>query len=86
MGVTSRAWGALLCALIVVVAVFFLWGVSLQSYWALAIPVTIGFLGILALGFWIGWTILTIKTSPPAAESTSLSPAEKKENPNAEGK
>jgi hypothetical protein len=30
--------------------------------------VAIGFLGVLGLGFWIGWTILTIKTTPPAPE------------------
>jgi hypothetical protein len=79
----SRVWGGLLCAAIIVVAIFFLWGISLENYWALAIPVIIGFLGILALGFWIGWTILTIKTSPPAAEFTPQTPAEKKENPGA---
>jgi hypothetical protein len=83
---TSRIWGALLCVAIIVVAVFFGWGISLQSYWAVAIPVIIGFLGILALGFWIGWTILTIKTTPPATEATPKPPAEMKENPSAEGK
>ena len=73
---TSRFWGAVLCLVIAVVAIIFLWGVSVQSYWALAIPVLIGFLGILGLGFWIGWTILTIKTTPPAPEPS----------PSAEGK
>jgi hypothetical protein len=65
---TSRVWGGLLCAAIVVVAVIFLWGISAQSYWALAVPLMAGFLGVLAMGFWIGWTILTIKTAPTAAE------------------
>lgn len=83
MGDTSRIWGGILCLAIIVVAIVFLWGVSLQNYWALAIPVIIGFLGIMALGFWIGWTILTIKTSPPASESTLQPPAEKKDNSNA---
>jgi hypothetical protein len=68
MGDTSRFWGAVFCLVIAAVAVVFLWGVSIQSYWALAIPVLIGFLGILGLGFWIGWTILTIKTTPSAPE------------------
>ena len=68
MANTSRVWGALLCAVLLVVAALFIWGVALQSYWALAIPVIIGFLGVLALGFWIGWTILTIKTTPPTPE------------------
>jgi hypothetical protein len=65
---TSRLWGGILCVVIVIVAVIFLWGIAVQSYWALAIPVMAGFLGILAMGFWIGWTILTIKTAPPVAE------------------
>ncbi|MBM4332589.1 MAG: hypothetical protein FJ117_15465 [Deltaproteobacteria bacterium] len=78
MGDTSRVWGALLCLAIIGVAIFFLWGISVKSYWALAIPVLIGFLGILTLGFWIGWTILTIKTTPPAPESTAESKLENK--------
>ncbi len=65
---TSRFWGGLLCAVIAIIAVVFLWGISVQSYWALAIPVMAGFLGVLAMGFWIGWTILTIKTAPPSSE------------------
>lgn len=68
MADSSRFLGGLLCAVIVIVAVIFLWGISVQSYWALAIPVLLGFLGVLAMGFWIGWTILTIKTVPPVAE------------------
>jgi len=71
MADTSRVWGGLLCLAIVIVAVVFLWGISFQSYWALALPVMAGFLGVLAMGFWIGWTILTIKTTPPAAEPSS---------------
>jgi len=71
MADTSRIWGGLLCLAIVIVAVVFLWGISFQSYWALALPVMAGFLGVLAMGFWIGWTILTIKTTPPAAEPSS---------------
>jgi len=82
----SRFWGGLLCAAIIIVAVIFLWGISAQSYWALAIPVMAGFLGVLAMGFWIGWTILTIKTTPPATDANPLPTAEKKENSNAEGK
>jgi len=76
MADNSRLWGAFLCIAIIGAAMVFLWGISIQSYWALAIPVMIGFLGILALGFWIGWTILTIKTTPTAPEPSGKSPAE----------
>ena len=76
MADTSRVWGGILCAAIVIVALVFLWGISFQSYWALALPVMAGFLGVLAMGFWIGWTILTIKTAPPAPETTSPSSGE----------
>jgi cytoskeletal protein RodZ len=78
---SSRFWGGLLCAAIVIVAVIFLWGISAQSYWALAIPVMVGFLGVLAMGFWIGWTILTIKTAPPVAEPSPPSSSGGGENP-----
>ena len=76
MADTSRVWGGLLCAAILIVALIFLWGISIQSYWALALPVMAGFLGVLAMGFWIGWTILTIKTAPPAPETSSPSSGE----------
>ena len=71
MGDSSRFWGAVLCLVITITAIVFLLGIFAQNYWALAIPVMIGFLGILGLGFWIGWTILTIKTTPPAPEPKS---------------
>jgi hypothetical protein len=77
MADTSRLWGAFLCLAIIAVGMVFLWGISIQSYWALAIPVMIGFLGILGLAFWIGWTILTIKTTPPVPDPPDKSSAEK---------
>lgn len=73
MADTSRIWGGLLCVAIVIAALVFLWGIWAQSYWALALPVMAGFLGVLAMGFWIGWTILTIKTAPPAADPSTPS-------------
>jgi hypothetical protein len=60
----SRIQGFLLCLGVLIAAVLFLWGVFFKSYWALAIPVAIGFLWLLGLGFWIGWNILTIKVEP----------------------
>lgn len=71
---TSRLWGGLLCIAILIIAILFLWGIFQQNYWALAIPVMIGFLGILGLAFWIGWTILTIKTVHPGPEPRTYPP------------
>ncbi len=64
----SRLGGWLICLGTVVVAVLFIWGIIIRSYWAIAIPVMIGFLGVLALGFWIGWTIATTVTEAPKPE------------------
>ena len=66
---SSRIYGGLLCGGIILVFIFFLAGVFQQNYWALAIPVMLGFLGVLGLGFWVGWTILTIRIDAPAPGS-----------------
>lgn len=39
----------------------FLYGLSVQSYWALALPVAALFLFVASLVFWIGWTIMTVR-------------------------
>jgi hypothetical protein len=39
-----------------------------RAYYAIAVPVGIVVLGVLGAGFWIGWTILTIKVAPPMPE------------------
>ena len=51
---TSRLVGGLICVLVVAIGAAFVWGIVVRSYWAVAIPVVIGFLGMLTLGFWIG--------------------------------
>ncbi len=38
------------------------------SYYAISIPLLLLSVAIIAVGFWIGWTILTIKVVPPMAE------------------
>jgi ubiquinone/menaquinone biosynthesis C-methylase UbiE len=65
MNRNCRIQGALICGGTVVVALLFLIGLLVKSYWALAIPVAIGFLWLLGLAFWIGWTLLTIRVEPP---------------------
>ena len=70
----SRVVGGLICLIMVAAGFAFVWGIVVESYWAVAIPVIIGFLGMLALGFWIGWTMAVTKIEPPpeaTEESTS---------------
>jgi hypothetical protein len=61
----SRLYGFLICIGIVILATLFLVGLFHQSYWALAIPVAAFTLGLLGLCFWIGWTIVMLKTEAP---------------------
>ena len=70
----SRVVGGLICLIMVAAGLAFVWGIVVESYWAIAIPVIIGFLGMLSLGFWIGWTMAVTKIEPPpeaTEESTS---------------
>jgi uncharacterized protein with PQ loop repeat len=38
------------------------------TYYALAIPISLVALAVCGTGFWVGWTILTIKVAPPMPE------------------
>lgn len=60
----SRIQGLILCLGTFLAAILFLIGVFTRNWWALAIPVAIGFIWLLGLGFWIGWTLLTIQVTP----------------------
>jgi len=72
----SRIVGGLICLATVLVGIAFIWGVVLQSYWALAVPVIIGLFGVLALAFWIGWTmaVTEIEAPPQVAEESASEP------------
>lgn len=76
----SRAYGLLICIGTVVAGIFFIWGIINQNYWAVAVPVIIGFLTVLGLAFWIGWTIVTIKTDIPPLETPEPAPVEPPES------
>jgi hypothetical protein len=69
----SRVYGGLICLGMVLVGLIFIIGVLSQSYWAVAMPVALGFLIILGLGFWVGWTIMTIRVESPPPNSESHS-------------
>ena len=64
----NRMYGLLICIGILIAGLLFIVGVFTGSYVALAIPVTVFTLGVLGLGFWIGWTIFSIKVEPPEPE------------------
>ncbi|MCU0821158.1 MAG: hypothetical protein MUC95_01635 [Spirochaetes bacterium] len=42
--------------------------ISACQFYSVSIPIGLVTLGILGAGFWIGWTILTIKVVPPMPE------------------
>jgi hypothetical protein len=72
----SRMVGVLICLGTVLVGVAFILGIAFQSYWAIAIPVVIGFVGVLALAFWIGLTmaVTEIEAPPQATEESASEP------------
>ena len=41
------------------------------QFWVIAIPVFIAFIGIMAIGMWIGWTMATTPPPKPIEEITS---------------
>lgn len=41
------------------------------QFWVIAIPVFVGFIGILFIGAWIGWTMATTPPPKPIEEITT---------------
>ncbi len=66
MAERSHFYGLIICAITVLTGVMFLGGVMRRSYWALALPVTGGFLGALYVAFWIGRALIATPLEPPA--------------------
>ena len=94
----DQAIGGVICLVCVVVAVFYVvtlfvptWGtvigINLDAagvqFWLIAVPVLIGFVAILAIGAWIGWTMATTPPPKPIEEITTEM-EEKKEEPKME--
>ena len=57
----SRVLGGIVCLAAVFAAALLLYGLSIESYWALALPVAALTLFVLGLVSWIGWTIATVQ-------------------------
>ena len=68
-GRNARTAALGICAASVGLMVWFLSGVIQGSYWALALPVAVVVLGLLGMVFWIGWAIVTQKTTLAREES-----------------
>lgn len=64
----SQVYGIAICAVSAIAGIVFLIGVLRKSYWALAMPVIVGFLGALYVAFWIGRALVTTPLEPPAQE------------------
>jgi hypothetical protein len=76
----SRQVGVIICIVTVLIAAAFIYGIAVQNYWAIAVPVIIGFLGMLALAFWIGWTMAVTEieaSKPELPEESGSFPKEK---------
>jgi predicted DNA-binding transcriptional regulator len=72
----DQAIGLLIFTACVVVAILYTVGLFLPifegfRFWIVAIPVFIGFVAILAIGAWIGWTMATTPPPKPIEEITS---------------
>ncbi len=83
----------LVCAVVVIGYVVTLFGyeqvikpwldvgsVSGVRFWLIAVPVLIGFVAILAIGAWIGWTMATTPPPKPIEEIETEIEAEEKKN------
>ncbi len=73
----SRALGGVVCLAALAAGALFLYGIAVQSYWALALPVTALVLFALGLVCWIGWTILSVRVEAegePLPRATATPP------------
>ena len=67
----ARLGGLIICIVAMAVLALFYVGLAIPGwrFWAVAVPVAIGFTLVMLLGLWIGWTMLSTKVElPPPAE------------------
>jgi predicted DNA-binding transcriptional regulator len=92
----DQALGALIaiaCAFLIIayISLLFLYNPHIKSwlnlgatsdvqFWLIATPVLIGFIGILAIGTWIGWTMATTPPPKPIEEITTENKTEEPKN------
>jgi predicted DNA-binding transcriptional regulator len=87
----DQALGLLIFTACVIIAIAYSVGLFLPvfegfRFWIVAVPVFIGFIAILAVGAWIGWTMTTTPPPKPIEEITgeieAKESAEQKEEEN----
>lgn len=83
---TSRAIGALLCVVCVVITALYIYfpfvvGYGTAPLW-LVLPVIIGIFILAGLGFWLGWIMFgTKEVSPPPPPAPSVVEPESEKEP-----
>lgn len=55
------------------------WSETFVRFWLIAIPVLVAFVGVLAIGAWIGWTMATTPPPKPIEEFEAEEKEEKEE-------
>lgn len=61
----ARIKAFFLCLLSLALSCLFIYGISLRSYWALAVPAAVATLVILGMIFWVGVAIITTRSTLP---------------------
>jgi hypothetical protein len=64
----ARFKALVLCLIVLAVAAAFVYGLSVRSYWALAIPAAAITLVVLGMVFWVGVAIITARATLPESK------------------
>ena len=69
----AKIGGIILCLLALLATVVILWGLVLQEWWAVAVPVAVLVVVCMTLLFWVGWTLFAAEVGPPPPPGSDLS-------------
>ncbi len=69
----ARSVGVIICVVAVAIGLLVTIGIFTGNYWAYALPVLAGVLGVMGLAFWIGWTMATTDIETPTPTRTTES-------------
>jgi mannose/fructose/N-acetylgalactosamine-specific phosphotransferase system component IIC len=73
-GGRAQKTGVVIMALACVEMLLFVYGALRRSYLALAIPVAVAMTALTALGFWVGYTMMTMEDEPEEPHITLSEP------------